>query len=328
MRNRRRVTLATATLVSFFSAAMSVALFGADAEWAPVVFLLPVVAAAFAFSRTTLLYLAALAGAIVLEIKILRAPGPNDLIEAIGWAVLFVAVAALAMQGVDTVRIRDRERVRLRADARLAEIGRHVSENERELHARLIEALQLAVEGNQPQLRGSGDRVAALSLAIAARIGAADREALYVAALLRDIGTLGIDRRIFDAERPLTDEQREVVRQHPALGSAILATLPFLADVSRLVLAHHERWDGGGYPDHAAGDAIPRGARILAVADAYLAMTSDRAWRRALRPSEALGVLVEERGRAYDPAVVDAFVHLAGTGKLGLVDQTIAVQSR
>jgi putative two-component system response regulator len=64
------------------------------------------------------------------------------------------------------------------------------------------------------------------------------------------------------------------------------------------------------------------------VADAYRAMTCDRAWRRALRPSEALGVLVEERGRAYDPAVVDAFVHLAGPGKLGLVDQTIAVQSR
>jgi HD-GYP domain-containing protein (c-di-GMP phosphodiesterase class II) len=118
------------------------------------------------------------------------------------------------------------------------------------------------------------------------------------------------------------------VRQHPALGSAILATLPFLAEVSRLVLAHHERWDGGRYPDHAAGDAIPQGAWVLAVADAYLAMTSDRAWRRALRPSEALGVLVEERGKAYDPAIVDAFVHLAGTGKLGLVDQTIAIQTR
>ena len=156
----------------------------------------------------------------------------------------------------------------------------------------------------------------------------ADRDALYVAALLRDIGILGIDRRILDAEGKLSDEQRETVRQHPALGAAILAALPFLRDASRVVLAHHERWDGDGYPDHAAGEAIPLGGRILAVADAYLAMTSDRSWRRALRPSEALGIIVEERGKAYDPTVVDAFLHLAGTGRLGLVDQTIALQTR
>ncbi|HEY8861175.1 MAG TPA: HD domain-containing phosphohydrolase, partial [Candidatus Limnocylindria bacterium] len=166
------------------------------------------------------------------------------------------------------------------AHTRGASIG-----GERESRARIVDAFRLAVEP-------------------------AARDDIYVAALLRDVGELGIDRRVLEIPGELTEDQREVVRRHPALGETILAALAFLGDASRLVRAHHERWDGSGYPDRLSAQEIPQGARILSVADAFVAMTSERPYRAALRPAEALGLLIAERGRAFDPAVVDAFAEL------------------
>jgi HD-GYP domain-containing protein (c-di-GMP phosphodiesterase class II) len=154
--------------------------------------------------------------------------------------------------------------------------------------------------------------VAGIAIAIASTFGVepALRDDIYVAALLRDVGELGIDRRVLEIPGELTEDQREVVRRHPALGETILAALAFLGDASRIVRAHHERWDGTGYPDRLAAAEIPQGARILSVADAFVAMTSERPYRAALRPAEALGLLIAERGGAFDPAVVDAFAEL------------------
>ena len=183
---------------------------------------------------------------------------------------------------------------------------------ERESRARIVDAFRLAVEGNQPVLAGSGERVAGIAIAIASTLAVepAVRDDIYVAALLRDVGELGIDRRVLEIPGELTEDQREVVRRHPALGETILAALAFLGDASRIVRAHHERWDGTGYPDRLAAAEIPQGARILSVADAFVAMTSERPYRAALRPAEALGLLIAERGGAFDPAVVDAFAQL------------------
>jgi HD-GYP domain-containing protein (c-di-GMP phosphodiesterase class II) len=183
---------------------------------------------------------------------------------------------------------------------------------ERESRARIVDAFRLAVEGNQPVLAGSGERVAGIAIAIASALAVepAVRDDIYVAALLRDVGELGIDRRVLEVPGELTEDQREVVRRHPALGETILAALAFLGDSSRIVRAHHERWDGNGYPDRLAAHEIPQGARILSLADAFVAMTSERPYRAALRPAEALGLLIAERGRAFDPAVVDAFAEL------------------
>ncbi|HEV2248874.1 MAG TPA: HD domain-containing phosphohydrolase, partial [Candidatus Limnocylindria bacterium] len=142
------------------------------------------------------------------------------------------------------------------------------------------------------------------------------RDDLYVAALLRDVGELGIDRRVLDAPGALTEEQREVVRRHPLLGETILAALAFLGDASRMVRGHHERWDGTGYPDGLAGGEIPLGARILSVADAFVAMTSERPYRAALRPAEALAAVIGGAGTSFDPAVVDGFVAISGSGEL------------
>jgi len=189
--------------------------------------------------------------------------------------------------------------------------------DERDSRARIVDAFRLAIEGNQPSLAGSGERVAGIASAIAERLDldAGARDDLYVAALLRDVGELGIDRRVLDTPGELTDEQRELVRRHPVLGETILAALAFLGDASRILRAHHECWDGSGYPDQLSGEEIPIGARILRVADAFVAMTSERPYRAALRPAEAMGSLIGSRGQAFDPRVVDAFVAINASGE-------------
>ena len=208
---------------------------------------------------------------------------------------------------------------------RLAAVAVHVPDDAGAAHgqedrARIVDAFRLAIEGNQPQLAGSGERVAALAGSLAAQLGLSneDADAVYVASLLRDIGELGIDRRILDTPGHLTAEQREIVERHPLLGETILATLAFLSPVARVVRAHHERWDGTGYPSGLRGDDIPLGARIVAVADAFVAMTSARRYRAALRASEAMGAIVRARGGAFDPAVVDALVALGDAGAIPL----------
>lgn len=186
--------------------------------------------------------------------------------------------------------------------------------------ARIVDALRLAVEGNQPQLAGSGQRVATLAGAIAGALGcdAETRDAVYVGSLLRDVGELGLDRRILDTPGQLTPEQRNVVERHPLLGETILATLSFLSPAARIVKSHHERWDGSGYPSGLREHEIPIGARIVAVADAFVAMTSERPYRSALRASDALAALLAGRDRTFDPAVVDALIGLSETGTVPL----------
>ena len=210
-------------------------------------------------------------------------------------------------------------------EQRLAAVTAHVRDVQGETHAqedraRIVDAFRLAIEGNQPQLAGSGERVAALAGALASRLDLPneDADAIYVASLLRDVGELGIDRRILDTPGQLTPDQREIVERHPLLGETILATLAFLSPVAQIVRAHHERWDGGGYPSRLRAEDIPLGARVVAVADAFVAMTSLRPYRAALSPAEAMGAVVQARGRAFDPAVVDALVALGEAGTLPL----------
>jgi HD-GYP domain-containing protein (c-di-GMP phosphodiesterase class II) len=208
-------------------------------------------------------------------------------------------------------------------ERRLAAVAAHTGggarSEDKDSRARIVDAFRLAVEGNQPVLAGSGERVAGLAGALAEELDVArqERDDIYVAALLRDVGELGIDRRVLETPGELNAEQREVVRRHPVLGEAIIGALAFLGDAPRIIRAHHERWDGTGYPDQLSEEEIPLGARILSVADAFVAMTSERPYRAALRPTEALGLLIAARERAFDPAVVDAFVRLNTSGALG-----------
>ncbi|MGC8960770.1 MAG: HD-GYP domain-containing protein, partial [Chloroflexia bacterium] len=140
----------------------------------------------------------------------------------------------------------------------------------------------------------------------------------HLAGLLHDIGKIGIRDAILYKPGPLDEEEYRRVQEHPVLAAQILSPIPGLRKVVPIVLHHHERYDGSGYPDRLAGEAIPVGARILAVVDAFEAMTSVRAYRPAFTPKEALEKLVRGRGSQFDPALVDLWTRLVQAGRLTL----------
>ncbi len=129
-------------------------------------------------------------------------------------------------------------------------------------------------------------------------------------AVLHDVGKLAIDPAVLDHEGPLNDLQRHVLRRHTIQGEEILIQVAGLEHLGVLVRATHEHWDGGGYPDGLAGNDIPLEARIVAVVDAYDAMTSDRAYRRALSAEEACRRIEADAGRQFDPLIAAALLEV------------------
>lgn len=134
-------------------------------------------------------------------------------------------------------------------------------------------------------------------------------ERLFYASRMHDIGKLGIPDSILKKPGPLTAEEREVMNRHPELGWALLADAdnPLFQLAAEVALAHHERWDGSGYPGELAGEAIPLSGRIVAVADFFDALTMDRCYRPAFSDEQALAMLADESGRHFDSRVVTAF---------------------
>ena len=136
-------------------------------------------------------------------------------------------------------------------------------------------------------------------------------QGVKTAALLHDIGKLAVPEHILSKPGPLTQEEFQKIRVHPQVGADIISAVPFPYPVAPLILSHHERWDGKGYPQGLKGDAIPLGARILSVVDYFDALASDRPYHKAMPPEAALALLQQEAGRALDPAVVSIFVRMA-----------------
>ncbi|GEM_PF-5997829 len=137
---------------------------------------------------------------------------------------------------------------------------------------------------------------------------AARREQVCLAAWLQDLGLLGLPDHILQRPGPLSDEQAVVVMGHPEVSALLLSLVPWLSDLLPLVRHHHERYDGAGYPAGLAGQAIPEGARVLAIADAFAAMTSDRPYRPALDVHAALQRLRDSAGSQFDPMLIECFV--------------------
>lgn len=171
-----------------------------------------------------------------------------------------------------------------------------------------LETLVNALEAKDPFSRGHSARVADLAATIAAELGRSDSEVeeIRTAGRLHDIGKIAIREEILNKQGPLTDAEFEHVKTHPVAGAQILAPLIHLADVIRYVRHHHERWDGKGYPDQLAGEAIPLGARILGAVEIYDALTTSRPYQERMAPELAVERMRDLVGTMLDGKVLEA----------------------
>ena len=184
-----------------------------------------------------------------------------------------------------------------------------------EAYLETITALANAVEARDHVTGDHVERVRSMCMRVGQSLNLtpATLRQLEFGAVLHDIGKIGSPDAILGKAGPLTPSEMATMREHPLIGRRILEGVGFLTPALPAVEAHHERWDGTGYPHGLAGDAIPLAGRIVAVVDAFDAMTSDRPYRAALPIETARAVLVEGKGTQFDPSVVDAFFRVGVT---------------
>jgi putative nucleotidyltransferase with HDIG domain len=197
---------------------------------------------------------------------------------------------------------------------RVEDANRHLSQLNT-LYMSTIETLAMAIDAKDQITHGHIRRVQTYAVALAKEMGVSDQlliRAVEAAALLHDMGKLAVPEYILNKPGPLTPTEFEKMKLHASVGADILSAIDFPYPVVPIVRHHHENWDGTGYPDGIAGPAIPLGARILSVVDCFDALTSDRPYRPKWSDKDAMRVLVERRGKMYDPLVVDTFLRVHG----------------
>ncbi len=180
----------------------------------------------------------------------------------------------------------------------------------------MLDALVTAVDNKDRYTRRHSEDVMHLCRQIADALGldAPAQRTLEVAALLHDVGKIGVPDAILRKPGRLTEDDYEAIKQHPLMGSVIVGAVPGFEEVLDAVRHHHERWDGGGYPFGLTAEETPLPARIMAVADAYSAMTTDRPYRKGMEPARALAILEDGAGTQWDPACIRAFLHARRPG--------------
>ena len=194
---------------------------------------------------------------------------------------------------------------------RIQDQQRHVQQVS-DLHLATIEALALAIDAKDQTAQSHIRRVQVYAAGLARALGMPSNEiqGVTTAALLHDIGKLAVPEHILSKPGPLTQEEFQKIKIHPQVGAEIISGVPFPYPVAPLILSHHERWDGKGYPTGLKGDEIPLGARILTVVDYFDALMSERPYHKAMSFDAAIGLLHQESGKALDPRVVETFVEL------------------
>ncbi|CAN5131647.1 hypothetical protein BH24ACT23_BH24ACT23_10750 [soil metagenome] len=264
-------------------------------------------------------------GRILEDLEVLKAGGQTGISASVGLAGLaglrqgqsadsVLAQAAVAMeraraQGGGRIEISDGTESDLSDNAA---IGTNVE---------VVAALAQALEERDQYTGEHSEFVVDLTERVAKELALDDEEIkeIRTAALLHDIGKVGIPDEILHKPGPLDDREWEIMRQHPAIGERIMRSIPGMGSIARIVRHEHERWDGGGYPDGIAGEQIPVAARIILACDAYHAMVSDRPYRKAMPHHAAMKELTENAGTQFDPQVVEALVgYLVGRRQAGL----------
>lgn len=180
------------------------------------------------------------------------------------------------------------------------------------LYMETVYALTKAMEAKDPYTNGHSRRVAEVAVKLSTYMNVPQHrvETLKTAALLHDIGKIGIEDSILNKPGKLTELEMDKIRCHPVIGTNILNDVDFLKDEREIIYSHHERYDGKGYPDGVSGDSIPIEAAILAVSDAFDAMTSDRSYRKGMTVQKALSIIKEEAGYQFHPEVALSFYRM------------------
>ena len=199
----------------------------------------------------------------------------------------------------------------------IGDLQRSAEEN-RQLFIGTVKALAAAIDGKDPYTRGHSERVSRFSMAIAQRLGLSDEEVekIRISALLHDVGKIAIDDKILKKPAALTDEEYEVMKGHPQKGYKIMSQIPAMKEFLPGMYMHHEMVNGLGYPQGLKGDDIPLMGKIVAVADTFDAMTTDRPYQKAMKFEDALARIESFVGTRYDPAVVAAFSEACREGQI------------
>ena len=207
----------------------------------------------------------------------------------------------LAVEGEDGIS---------RLSARINKLAATLHGEREDMLLSTIEVLVNALEAKDTYTSGHSNEVESLAVAMGQALGLSSEEIfkLGMAATLHDIGKIGIPDELLHKQGTFTNEEWCIVKQHPTIGATIIGGAPSLNDISQIVMHHHERWDGQGYPDLLVGANIPLGARIIAVADSFQAMTSDRPYRKGMPQEEALAEIQRCAGTQFDPEIVAVFL--------------------
>jgi putative nucleotidyltransferase with HDIG domain len=199
----------------------------------------------------------------------------------------------------------------------IKDLQRSADEN-RELFIGTVKGLAAAIDGKDPYTRGHSERVSRISVAIAQRLGlpAEECEKIRISALLHDVGKIAIDDNILKKPAALTDDEFLIMKQHPQKGYKIMSQIRAMKEFLPGMYMHHEMVNGQGYPQGLKGDDIPLMAKIVAVADTFDAMTTDRPYQQAMKFEDAVKRIESFVGTRYDPSVVSAFAQACEEGQI------------